>query len=59
MRREISPNKEVLTSPGDPLLIWTYAPLPNAPAGQVNCVIGPLNNADEILVPYSGESRRL
>ena len=28
--------KAVLTSPGDPPLIWTHAPLPNVPAGHVN-----------------------
>ena len=28
--------KAVLTSPGDPPLIWTQAPLPNVPAGHVN-----------------------
>ena len=28
--------KAVLTSPGDPPLIWTHAPLPNVPAGYVN-----------------------
>ena len=26
----------LLTSPGDPPLIWTHAPLPNVPAGHVN-----------------------
>ena len=28
--------KALLTSPGDPPLIWTHAPLPNVPAGHVN-----------------------
>ena len=28
--------KAVLTSPGDPPLIWTHAPLPYVPAGHVN-----------------------
>ena len=28
--------KAVLSSPGDPPLIWTHAPLPNVPAGHVN-----------------------
>lgn len=28
--------KAILTSPGDPPLIWTHAPLPEVPAGQVN-----------------------
>ena len=28
--------KAVLTSPGDPPLIWTHAPLPNVPVGHVN-----------------------
>ena len=28
--------KAMLTSPGDPPLIWTHAPLPNVPAGHVN-----------------------
>ena len=28
--------KAMLISPGDPPLIWTHAPLPNVPAGQVN-----------------------
>ena len=39
--------KAVLTSPGDPPLIWTHAPLPNVPDGHVNIhghrheIIGP------------------
>ena len=28
--------KAVMTSPGDPPLIWTHAPLPNVPEGHVN-----------------------
>ena len=36
--------KAVLTSPGNPPLIWTHAPLPNVPAGHVN-IHGPQHAA--------------